>query len=159
VTEIERKFLVDDVPADLADFPCSQIRQGYLAVDGDGTEVRLRSRDGGAVLTVKQGAGRTRAEEELELRAEAFERLWPLTEGRRVEKRRYDVPAHDDLTIEVDVYEGRLHGLVVAEVEFPDERRADAFEAPDWFGREVTDDARFKNQSLARAGRPEPPAG
>src|SRR4051794_9750402 len=119
--EIERKFLVGDLPADLPDFPASEIRQGYLAVDEDGTEVRIRSRDGSATLTVKQGAGRSRAEEELELGAEDFERLWPLTAGRRVEKRRYEVPASDGLTIEVDVYAGELAGLVIAEVEFPDD--------------------------------------
>jgi adenylate cyclase len=152
--EIERKFLVADAPAELADHPCSEIRQGYLAVDEDGTEVRIRSRDGSALLTVKQGAGRSRAEEELELDAERFERLWPLTAGRRVEKRRYDLPTGDGLTIEVDVYAGALAGLVVAEVEFPDDRAADAFEPPQWFGREVTEDPRFKNQRLAREGRP-----
>jgi adenylate cyclase len=155
VTEIERKFVVKDSPPDLERFPTSGIRQGYLAVDADGTEVRVRSRDGTAVLTVKQGAGRSRAEEEFEIDTERFDRLWPLTEGRRVEKRRYGLPVADGLTIEVDVYAGALAGLVIAEVEFPDERAADAFEPPGWFGREVTDDARFKNQNLAREGPPE----
>jgi adenylate cyclase len=154
--EIERKFVVDDVPAELADHPSSEIRQGYLAIDGDGTEVRVRSRDGGAVLTVKQGAGRSRSEEELELGEDQFEQLWPLTEGRRIEKRRYDVPTSEGLTIEVDVYAGELEGLVIAEVEFPDNRAADAFEPPRWFGREVTEDSGFKNQNLAREGRPPP---
>jgi adenylate cyclase len=152
--EIERKFVVDEAPAGLEENPCSEILQGYVAVDADGTEVRIRSRDGSAVLTVKQGAGRSRAEEELDLGAGQFRRLWPLTAGRRIEKRRYVVPAAEGLTIEVDVYAGELAGLVVAEVEFPDDRAADAFRAPDWFGREVTEDPRFKNQSLAREGRP-----
>jgi CYTH domain-containing protein len=154
VTEIERKFLVEDAPPDLSSFPGSEIRQGYLAVDRDGTEVRVRSRDEAAALTVKQGAGRSRAEKELEIDRETFERLWPLTEGRRVEKRRSVVPGGEGITIEVDVYEGALAGLVVAEVEFPDDERAEAFEPPPWFGREVTDDPRFKNQSLAREGMP-----
>jgi CYTH domain-containing protein len=161
--EIERKFLVGEPPAELDRFPHAEIRQGYLAVDEDGTEVRVRSRDGQAVLTAKQGAGRTRAEEELEIPPERFEALWALTEGRRVEKTRYLVPAGDAGAagaaggpIELDVYGGPLSGLVVAEVEFPDERAADAFEPPPWFGREVTDDPRFKNQRLARQGLPEP---
>jgi adenylate cyclase len=155
VTEIERKYLVDDSPQHLDRFPSSEIRQGYLAIDEDGTEVRVRSRSGSATLTVKQGAGRSRAEEELEIGSDRFERLWPLTEGRRVEKRRYELPAPGGLTIELDVYGGPLAGLVVAEVEFPDAQRADGFEAPDWFGREVTDDPRYKNQALAREGAPD----
>jgi adenylate cyclase len=154
VTEIERKFLVEDAPPDLSNHPSSEIRQGYLAVDGDGTEVRVRSRDDTAVLTVKQGAGRSRAEVEIEIERELFERLWPLTDGRRVEKRRYVIPGGDGTTIEVDVYEGPLAGLVVAEVEFEGDERADAFEPPSWFAREVTDDPGFKNQSLAREGLP-----
>jgi CYTH domain-containing protein len=151
--EIERKFLVSTPPADLGRWPATRIEQGYIAVDPDGTEVRLRRRGADSVLTIKQGAGRTRVEEEIEIDAERFDRLWPLTEGRRVEKTRYMIPA-GDLCIELDVYSGALCGLVIAEVEFPDERAADAFRPPEWFGREVTDDPRFKNQRLARSGMP-----
>lgn len=154
MTEIERKFLVEDAPPDLESFPGSEIRQGYLAVDRDGTEVRVRSRDDSAALTVKQGAGRARAEEELQIDRPTFERLWPLTQGRRVEKRRYVLAGGEKTTIEVDVYAGPLAGLVVAEVEFRDDEGAQAFAPPAWFGREVTDDPSFKNQSLARDGLP-----
>jgi CYTH domain-containing protein len=152
--EVERKFLVAAPPAGLERFPSSQIRQGYIAIDPDGTEVRVRRRDDVATLTAKQGAGRTRAEEELEIAGEQFERLWALTNGRRIEKRRYLLPGGADTTIELDVYAGSLAGLVVAEVEFPDERSADAFVAPEWLGRDVTQDARYKNQALAREGAP-----
>ena len=93
-------------------------------------------------------------EEEIEIEPGRFERLWPLTEGRRIEKRRYELPADDGLTIELDVYEGALAGLVVAEVEFDSEQRADTFAGPGWLGREVTDDARYKNQRLACEGAP-----
>jgi CYTH domain-containing protein len=151
--EIERKFLVSAPPPDLGRHPASAIRQGYLAVAGDGTEVRLRDRDGAAVLTVKSGGGLVRVEEDLPLDAERFGRLWPLTEGRRVEKVRHLIPA-DGLTIELDVYGGDLEGLVVAEVEFPSEAAAEAFAPPAWLGQEVTGDERFKNQRLALDGRP-----
>ncbi len=82
-----------------------------------------------------------------------FARLWPLTEGRRIEKTRYVIPA-EGLSIELDVFSGGLTGLFVAEVEFASETAADAFEPPEWFGAEVTDDARFKNQRLASEGAP-----
>jgi adenylate cyclase len=152
--EIERKFLVPDPPADLDRHPSTSIEQGYLAIAGDGTEVRIRRRDGSAALTVKSGGGRSRVEEEIELDAQRFERLWPLTDGRRIEKTRYEIPAGEGLTVELDVYDGALAGLVVAEVEFDSEQAADAFAAPDWMGREVTDDERYKNQRLACEGRP-----
>ena len=153
--EIERKFLVAEPPSDLTRWPSSAIEQGYLAVADDGTEVRVRRRDGrAAVLTVKSGGGRQRVEEEIDIEPERFERLWPLTEGRRVEKTRYEIPAGGGLVIELDVYAGALHGLVTAEVEFPSEEVAEAFTAPDWLGPDVTDDPRYKNQRLARDGAP-----
>ena len=52
------------------------------------------------------------------------------------------------------MFSGVLAGLMVAEVEFGSEDQADAFEPPEWFGAEVTDDARFKNQKLACEGAP-----
>lgn len=152
--EIERKFLVATLPDDLDRHPSSAIEQGYLAIEPGGVEVRVRRRDGKAVLTAKAGTGRTRAEEEVAIDAGAFERLWPLTAGRRIEKVRHLIPAAGGLTIELDVYGGDLAGLVVAEVEFPDEAAADAFAPPAWLGADVTDEERYKNQRLAVDGRP-----
>lgn len=152
--EIERKFVLDVPPQGLDDHPSVAIEQGYLALDGD-VEVRVRRRGDHAFLTVKSGGGRRRVEQELSIGLEQFGALWPLTDGRRISKRRYLVPGPDGLQFEVDVYGGALDGLVVAEVEFPDDAAADAFSEPEWLGREVTDDPRWKNQALALHGRPE----
>jgi CYTH domain-containing protein len=152
--EIERKFVLDAPPQGLDEHPSEPISQGYLALDGD-VEVRVRRRGDQTVLTVKAGGGRRRVEQEMDLDPAAFEALWPLTEGRRIVKRRYVVPARDALEFEVDVYEDDLAGLVVAEVEFPDDATANRFTEPEWLGREVTDDPRWKNQSLALHGRPD----
>ena len=84
------------------------------------------------MLTVKGGSGRSRTEEEWGIDVERFARLWPLTEGRRLEKTRYVMAVGDGLEIEVDVYSGALTGLSVAEVEFGTEEAADAFEPPAW---------------------------
>jgi len=152
--EIERKFLVAEVPGDLGRHPAQPVRQGYLAIEPGGSEVRVRRIGDATVLTVKRGAGRTRVEEEVAIDAAAFDRLWPLTEGRRVEKVRHRVPAGDGLVLEVDVYEGALAGLVVAEVEFASETAADAWAPPAWLGPEVTTDERYKNHRLALDGAP-----
>jgi adenylate cyclase len=156
-TEIERKFLVGEVPGGLERSASAEIRQGYVAIEPDGGEVRVRSRDGRAELTVKRGDGRTRSEDELEIDDSQFARLWPLTAGRRIEKTRHLVPLPDGLTLELDVYAGALAGLVTAEVEFPSQAAAEAFEPPPWVGRDVTDDPRYKNQRLATEGIPAPP--
>lgn len=152
--EIERKFLVQELPSSLERSPSTRIEQGYIAIADNGTEVRVRRRDGAAELTIKSGRGRSRLEEEIAIDAERFARLWPLTEGRRLEKTRHVLPTGAGATIEVDIYSGELGGLIVAEVEFGSEDEADAFEPLEWFGSEVTDDARFKNQNLACDGAP-----
>jgi CYTH domain-containing protein len=152
--EIERKFLVWEVPPDLDRYPASEIVQGYLAIEPDGSEVRLRRRGAQETLTVKTGRGRVRGEREIALSSEQFDALWPLTEGRRIEKTRYELPADGGLVIELDVYRGGLEGLVVAEVEFASEDDAERFVAPQWFGPDVSDDDAYKNRRLATDGRP-----
>lgn len=148
--EIERKFLVQgDLPVRLDDYPCEFIGQGYISIDPNGTEVRLRTKGGTLTLGVKSGPSRARVEHEIELDARSFDALWPLTDGRRIQKRRFMIPTNGDRVIELDVYEGDLTGLITAEVEFPSERDADRFRPPEWLGTEVTGDARYSNQSLA----------
>jgi adenylate cyclase len=148
--EVERKFLVDEVPELEAE--AEEIEQGYLAT-GAGGEVRLRRKDGRLLLTTKRGSGLSRDEAEIELEGPQFEALWPLTEGRRLHKRRATIP-HGELTIELDLYEGDLEGLVVAEIEFASEEDARAFEPPDWLGEEVTGAREYLNETLAVDGAP-----
>jgi adenylate cyclase len=152
--EIERKFLVDSEP-DREPSRSSKIEQGYLALADDrgGAEVRVRRKDGELLLTVKGGTGRTRAEEEIAIEPEVFESLWRLTEGRRIAKTRHVIPL-GELEVELDAFRGPLEGLRLAEVEFPDDGSADAFEPPGWFGEEVTGDRRYLNETLATEGAP-----
>ena len=146
--------MLREPPDWLGDHPSTHIRQGYLAIVPGEAEVRLRESANGLVLTVKRGEGEIRREEEIELTPDQFRALWPLTEDARLEKRRYSVP-HEGLTVEVDVFEGSLDGLVVAEVEFDDEDDSAAFEPPTWFGRELTGNSEYANESLATHGAPE----
>jgi adenylate cyclase len=152
--EIERKFVLSAIPFELAGYPASEIRQGYLSIDPDGSEVRVRRRGERCSLTVKRGGGIARDEEELELDSDEFGRLWPLTAGRRVDKTRYEIPGSDGLLIELDVYAGPLEGLITAEVEFGSPDQAERFKPPDWLGREVTDNPAYKNRRLATDGLP-----
>jgi CYTH domain-containing protein len=150
--EIERKFLLDGLPPTMRYARRVPIRQGYIALDGD-TEVRVRITPKAAVLTIKAGRGGVRTEEEVTLDSRQGDALWELTEGRRVQKTRRRVRI-GDAEVEVDEYGGSLDGLVVAEVEFADEEASRAFEPPAWFVREVTDDWRYSNRSLASDGIP-----
>ncbi len=152
-SEIERKFLVEAMPDWLEDHESDEVRQGYLAISGD-AEVRVREAGGSATLTVKRGHGRSREETEIDLTDEQFSRLWPGTEGCRVFKRRFKVPLEDKLTAEVDVYSESLEGLCTVEVEFGGDEQADRFSEPGWFGKELTGNDEFTNQTLAVEGLP-----
>jgi CYTH domain-containing protein len=151
-TEIERKFLVVELPGAHELGPGTLLRQGYLAEDGD-VQVRVRITASSATLTVKAGRGLVRTEVEAVIGADAAEALWPHTEGRRIEKVRHRTPL-GDVVADVDVYAGALAGLYTAEVEFASEGEAAAFVAPPWFGRDLTAEPGWDNASLARHGRP-----
>ena len=151
--EIERKYLISELPADLGRYPHNAIRQGYLAMDPDGTEVRLRQKGDQFLQTIKRGGGVQRLEIEIEITAAQFEALWPITGGKRVEKVRYHI-AYEGHLIELDVYEGALSGLLTAEVEFDTLEASAAFQSPAWFGREITEEKAYKNKNLAVHGLP-----
>src|ERR1700742_3672658 len=133
VAEIERKFLVTEMPR--AESGSTPIEQGYLALDEE-TEVRLRRAGGEVLLTAKGGHGAVGEEGEVPIEPGAFEALWPLTAGRRVRKVRHYVPLDHGLRAEIDVYEAGLDGLRTAEVEFDSPAAAKAFTAPPWLGEE-----------------------
>ncbi len=153
--EIERKFLVRELPDKLEELPQESIAQGYLVCEEDGTQVRLRrvaaGREGSPrfILTFKRGAaGTSREEREIELTVPQFEMLWPATEGKRLEKTRHRMPWRDHV-VEIDIYHGCHEGIVVAEVEFDDRQSCEEFVPPEWLGDDVTGDPRYSNQLLA----------
>ena len=152
-SEIERKFLVLKLPQEIHKHTSHKISQGYLAITEDGTEIRLRKKGDIHFQTVKSGQGLKRHETEIELTNSQFDAFWPLTVGKRVKKRRYNIP-YGDWTIELDIFGGSLEGLVTAEVEFQSQEDAEAFTPPEWMGREVTQDDRYKNKNLALHGLP-----
>jgi len=146
--EIERKFLIKQLPAELKRARSYSIAQGYLAAEPGGRHVRLRQEGKTASLTLKSGRGNSREEREIKLSAKQFAVLWPATAGRRLRKVRYEIP-WKNLVIEIDIYRGKNNGLMVAEVEFPNRAACRRFKPPNWFGREVTGEKRYSNVRLA----------
>ncbi|TIN59902.1 MAG: CYTH domain-containing protein, partial [Mesorhizobium sp.] len=127
--------------------------QFYLAA-GPGRTVRIRISDGGsAKLTLKFGS-KARERDEFEYSiplSEAVEML-DFAIGRVIEKTRHHV-RHRGYLYEIDVFGGPLAGLVIAELETPEDVPDEML--PDWLGREVTGESKFYNASLALGGIPE----
>lgn len=148
--EIERKFIVGDSSI-LAGRVGFRIRQGYLAKEG--MTVRVRTFGEAAFLTLKgPTSGISRDEYEYPIPVDDALQLLDRYCGLRViHKTRYLVP-HAAHTVEVDVFSGKLRGLIMAEIELSSED--ERVELPTWLGREVTHDPRFGNFSLALAEEP-----
>lgn len=144
--EIERKFLVDGGFRDRAT-SVSHIVQGYIST-ARGRTVRVRLRDDRGYLTIKgpsDEAGLARYEFEKEITADEARELLQICEPGIIDKKRYLVPAGRHV-FEVDEFFGENAGLVVAEVEL--NSADEAFERPDFLGREVTGDRRYYNSML-----------
>ncbi len=143
--EIERKYLIRELPERLEQYPCRQIEQGYLNTD---PVVRIRRTDEQYTLTYKGKGFMVREEYNLPLNKKAFLHLREKIDGILIKKRRYLIP-FETYTIELDVFEGALAPLLLAEVEFETEDEANAFVPPSWFGEDVTLSSAYHNSTLS----------
>ncbi len=148
--EIERKFLVNSLPA-LGEHKGKLVKQGYISTD---PVIRVRKMDDLYTLTVKSKGHLVRREFELDLTPEQFDDLWKKVDNVYVSKTRYFIPLDADHVAELDIYYENLEELVTVEVEFDSTRDAERFIAPEWFGKDVTHDSRYKNNHLAVYGMP-----
>ncbi len=142
--EIERRFVARlDRSEVLEGAPVQRLEQGYLSAQEPAVRIRLEA--GRYVLAVKSGRGLVRREIEAPLPDEAGAALLELAGTRRLAKRRYRLGRW-----ELDVFEGALAGLTLAEIEL---RAEDEPLPPPPPGvrllREVTEDGRYTNQALA----------
>lgn len=141
--EIERKFLVTGTA--WRQGPGRLLRQGYLNQGGSVT-VRVRADDSHGFLTIKgPSEGLRRAEFEYEIPLPDAQELLTLCGGAVIEKLRYKAFL-DGYCWEIDEFLGDNSGLIVAEIELPDEDAQ--FSRPNWLGCEVSDDPRYRNSNL-----------
>lgn len=146
--EIERKFLVRE---DFKKYAVDQVDivQGFLSRVPERT-IRVRISGDKAFLTIKgigNENGTTRFEWEQEISISDAQALLALCKKHLIEKTRYFIPTGENLTFEVDVFKGVNEGLIVAEIELPDENTL--FEKPVWLGKEITGDNRYYNSMLS----------
>lgn len=163
--EIERKFTVKKLPETLSAYPCHIIEQAYLNTD---PVVRIRRQDDSYYLTYKGKGLMAREEYNLPLNEPSYLHLLEKADGSVISKKRYVIPivapAFDmtllsdaevdidqiSLCVELDIFEPPFAPLVIAEVEFPDEKTAEAFLPLDWFSQDVTNDPAYHNSNLSK---------
>lgn len=144
--EIERKFLVKKLPANLKDYTSKTIEQGYLSTE---PVVRVRKSNEKYTLTYKSKGFLSREEYNLPLTEESYYHLKEKVDGNIISKKRYLIPLGSNLTIELDVFNAPFDTLVLAEVEFATEEQAKSFTPPDWFGEDVTYSHEYQNSYLS----------
>ena len=150
--EIERKFLVKDLPLDLKEYQKLEIEQGYLCTK---PVLRVRRENDSYYMTYKGKGFAVREEYNLPLTKEAYDKLIKKADGVIITKDRYNVPIENiyedsyDLIAQVDIFHGRHECLRLIEVEFDTEEEEQSFVPPDWFGDEVTEDYSYSNSWLS----------
>lgn len=144
--EIERKFLVNGTEYRI-NSQRSYFKQGYIPTD-KGTTVRVRIADGTGFITIKNKiSATTRNEYEYEIPVnDAEEMISNICKGIIIEKYRYFYN-YQGFVWEIDEFLGDNEGLVVAEIELPNEETE--FEKPDFVDIEVTEDYRYTNSQLS----------
>ncbi|MCH5248584.1 MAG: CYTH domain-containing protein [Lachnospiraceae bacterium] len=159
--EIERKFTVKTIPVNLDQYQFHTIEQAYLNTD---PVVRIRKEDDNYYLTYKGKGLMAREEYNLPLNEQSYYHLREKADGNVIAKKRYLIPIENptfvsdfqysvdqiSLTIELDIFEAPFENLIIAEVEFPDEKTAKAFMPVDWFLDDVTNNPEYHNSNLSR---------
>ena len=143
--EIERKFLIKDLPENLDDYDYLLIEQGYLSTN---PVVRVRKSNDDYYLTYKSKGLMIKEEYNLPLTKESYDHLLQKADGNIITKRRYLIP-YEKYTIELDIFV-RPVPLILAEVEFDSVEEANNFIMPDWFEEDVTGNAEYSNSVMSR---------
>ena len=152
--EIERKFLVKDMPSIANNNESYLIEQYYISTN---PEIRLRmvqnlnNNQVNYYMTQKSDGTKVREEIETEVDKSFYINNQEKMIGHVIRKTRTRIPLENKLIAELDVYHGI--DLRVVEVEFKNKSEADAFIPPQWFGEEVTDNKQYKNKNLAIKGK------
>ena len=143
--EIEHKYLViNDAFREMATGKV-EIKQGYLNRNPYRT-VRIRTMGTKGFLTVKsRNHGAKRLEFEYEIPGNDAKEILKLAEPGIVEKTRWIIP-FGGLIWEVDEFHGSQKGVIVAEVEIPEDGHK--YEKPPFIGEDITGDPAYYNSNL-----------
>jgi CYTH domain-containing protein len=151
--EIERKFLVKNDGYKEKASEHWKIRQGFLIIDKERC-LRIREditpRETFYTLCLKISlSDLTRKEFEYKVPTEDGLQLLSSCKYNVIEKERFRVLTGKKFYWDIDEFKGVNQGLSIAEIELPSET-FDDFDAPNWLGKEVTEDRRYLNTSLAQ---------
>jgi len=149
--ELEKTFLLKDIPEDLKDHKSKEVLDIYIPRSAEHPILRIRKNGDVFELTKKAPINKNDASEQSEetiiLTKEEYSYLSSL-EGKRVGKIRYYYPI-GDRTAEIDIFLNDLEGFVLVDVEFNSVEEKQSFVMPDFCLVDVTQDKSFAGGILA----------
>lgn len=148
--KVQSTYAVKKIPSGLTNMPSHEMDQGYLT--DNPKSLRLRRKGNSYFITRKisglSGDPRIWDEYEIPLDQESYDDLWKIA-VKKLSKTRYYYSHDDGADIRVDIFQGKLEGLAIAEVIFDNEEAYRNFKAPDWLGREIVEEKWASNQLFA----------
>ena len=106
--EIEKKFLVEELPEDLQSYPHTMLEQSYLIIDiGNEVRIREKNKDGkkSYTLTIKSGNNEIRGEYQAFLTEQQYIILKARQVNNSIRKYRFEIPdKNSGRTIELDIF-------------------------------------------------------
>jgi CYTH domain-containing protein len=150
--ERERRFLLTQFPSDANVMRIRRIIDRYI----EGTTLRLREQSeesGPAIFKLTQKLPTRASGAQQGLITSMYltkDEFWILAQlsAKKLSKTRYNVPPFG-----IDVFEGTLEGLLIAEAEFDSAAAADSLTLPSFISREVSADHHFTGGQLVCASR------
>ncbi len=128
--EFERMFLAKSLP-DLENCKKKEVIDVYYPKTSEHPVVRLRKNGDTYEITKKSKLeSGVFQEQTINLTLEEFNAFAQL-DGKKIHKIRYFYP-YKGRTLEIGVFQGTLHGLVIVDVEFANKEEAETFTTPDF---------------------------
>lgn len=155
--EIERKFLIKEIPNDLKNCEKQEILQWYFKQNNKNIRIRKTTsykkwrKYTTYTMTKKQWSGLVRQENERNLSEKQFWDYREFAKSYQIKKTRYLYPYKKHI-IEINQFHDNLDGLRMTEVEFWSEKESQKFISPIRFDIEVTEKKEANNSYMAVHG-------
>ena len=152
--EIEKKYMVKQLPENLNNYEHMTIEQSYL--NKGGAPIRLRKFImNGQIKCIFSKKARVEEgsfeciENNIELPENIYDELLKAKEGRTIIKTRYKIPLQDGLYVDLDLFHDFFEGVCIAEIEYKSVEQAKSYSVPKWLGNELTSSEKLANGYMA----------
>ncbi len=150
--EIEKTYLAKFLPSGFKKFKSKKIIDIYLPQNSKHAKLRIRKSGDSYTVTKKNVLDKKTAsiqlEESILITVEEFKELARL-KSNIIKKTRYYYPYKSKIA-EIDVFEGRLKGLVLIDFEFKNKKESNNFKIPNFCLADVTEEENIAGGVLCR---------